>query len=60
MFEAKLKRDEVIDRIGSGDRPKPRVSTTLPNGQQLIIPTVEKSRQHDAPKDSSGTRPEPS
>lgn len=60
MFEAKLKRNDVIDRSGAGDRPHPRVSTTLPNGEQLIIPTADASKQHDAKAlGRSSARPKP-
>ncbi|CAM3112597.1 hypothetical protein [Tsukamurella hominis] len=61
MFETKLKGNDVVDRSGAGSGPaRPRVSTTLPDGEVLVIPTADMSRQHDA-KDlgRSSARPDP-
>ncbi|CAM3867933.1 hypothetical protein ACXYTP_07595 [Tsukamurella ocularis] len=63
MFETKLKGNDVVDRsgAGSGGPARPQVSTTLPDGEVLVIPTADMSRQHDA-KDlgRSSARPYPS
>ncbi|WP_170181070.1 hypothetical protein [Tsukamurella tyrosinosolvens] len=49
MFETELKGNDVVDRSGAGSGPaRPRVSTTLPDGEVLVIPTADMSRQHDA------------
>lgn len=49
MFEVKLKGNDVVDRSGAGPRgpEAPRVSTTLPDGEVLVIPTAEMSRRQD-------------
>lgn len=49
MFETELKGNDVVDRSGAGFGPaRPRVSTTLPDGEVLVIPTADMARQHDA------------
>ena len=63
MFEAKLKGNDVVDRSGAGPGGQSRgvqVSTTLPDGEVLVIPTADMSRQHDAKSlGPSSARPEP-
>lgn len=49
MLEAKLKGNDVVDRSGTGSGPaRPLVSTTLPDGEVLVIPAADISRRHDA------------
>ncbi|MET9327124.1 hypothetical protein [Tsukamurella sp. NPDC003166] len=50
MFEVKLKGNDVVDRsgAGAGGPARMRVSTTLPDGEVLVIPTADLSLQHDA------------
>lgn len=62
MFETKLKGNDVVDRSGAGSgTARPQISTTLPDGEVLVIPTADMSRQHDAEElGRSSARPKPS